>query len=144
VISATAPTIAGKTSLYIGRPGSPGLNSVLGRSLMLRLARQPGDTKLRFSFRAVAVSSPGFSGMVRVGSEGGSTGMIGYPPSVTGTTETISINSSGAMATPIGTMEMALPNDATDTVLVTVVPNNFDCGPPFPSSGILIDDLRLE
>ena len=48
------PAIAGNTSLYIGTSGAPGLDAPNGRSLTVRLARQAGDTKLRFSYRIVA------------------------------------------------------------------------------------------
>ena len=46
------PAISGNTSLYIGTPFAPALEGIGNRSsLMVRLARQAGDTKLRFSHR---------------------------------------------------------------------------------------------
>ena len=69
------PAIAGHTSLYIGTQGAPALDAPNGRSLAIRLARQAGDTKLRFSYRVVAPQSATLiSALVRVGSEGASPG----------------------------------------------------------------------
>ena len=58
------------------RKGAPGLDAPNGRSLTVRLARQAGDTKLRFSYRAGRATGDDACSrrLVRVGSEGASPG----------------------------------------------------------------------
>jgi len=141
------PTIAGSASLYVGQPGAPGLDASNGRSLLVKLARQPGDTRLRFSYRGVSVGTqPGFSGAIRVGSEGATPGPFESFPGVTGAPEmlTLTVAGSPVYASAVATKDLELPVDATDEVLVSIVPNDFTCGPTRISSGLLIDDLRLE
>jgi hypothetical protein len=141
------PAIAGNTSLYIGGTGAPALDSSNGRSLMVRLARQAGDTKLRFSYRVVStVAQAYFSGTLRVGSEGASPGTPVYSfGNAQAVSEMITVAGQTAYAGPISTQETPLPADATDQVLLVIAPNIFSCGPrPFANAGLLIDDLRLD
>ena len=141
------PPIAGSTSLYLGQPGAPGLDASNGRSLLVKLARQAGDTKLRFSYRSVSAGAqPSFSGAVRIGSEGAMPGPYGSFPGIAGTPETLTLTVSGqpVYASAVAAMELALPADVTDEVLVSIVPNDFSCSPARFTGGLLIDDLRLE
>ena len=141
------PAIAGNTSLYIGGKGAPGLDSSIGRSLTVRLAREPSDTKLRFSYRAVTVQAQGgFSGMLRVGSEGAASGSPVFNFASAVTSQTITVGGQTAYASPVAVVETALPSDAVDEVLLVIAPLNFGCGPALinNSGGLLIDDLRLE
>lgn len=142
------PAISGNTSLYLGAPGTPGLDLATGRSLMVHLARQAGDTMLRFSYRVISVqSTPAFSGMLRVGSEGASPGQAttSFPLTTTGIGK-LTIAGQIAYASDVATMTAALPADATDQVLVYLGPfGGLNCGPGFAAqAGLLIDDLRLE
>jgi hypothetical protein len=143
------PAIAGNTSLYIGNKGAPGLDSSSGRTLTVRLARQAGDTRLRFSYRLVAATAQmSYGGVARVGVEGGSPGPAGAASfgNAQGAREAISVAGKPAYAGPLSVLELELPADASDQVLFTVgsISSAF-CGPPrFDSGGLLIDDLRLE
>jgi hypothetical protein len=141
------PAIAGNTSLYIGTKGAPGLDAPNGRSLTVRLARQAGDTKLRFSYRLVAPrSTTSVSALVRVGSEGASPGdaiyVIGDGSNVT---EKLMVGGSPVFASLAAAMEVPLPADATGDVLFVIAPNTILCFPGgTPNTGILIDDIRVE
>jgi hypothetical protein len=141
------PAIAGNTSLYIGTKGAPALDAPNGRSLAVRLARQAGDTKLRFSYRVVAIQSANLiSAMVRVGSEGASPGDAVYGIGNMATpTEKLTVGGMPVFASVAAEMEVPLPADATDHVLFVIAPSNIFCFPGgSPSEGLLIDDLRLE
>ena len=141
------PAIAGNTSLYIGTSGAPGLDAPNGRSLTVRLARQAGDTKLRFSYRIVAPRSANLvSALVRVGSEGASPGDAMYGIGNMATpTEMLTVGGKLVFASVAAEMEVPLPADATDHVLFVIAPNNIFCFPGGSSSeGVLLDDLRLE
>jgi len=143
------PAIAGRTSLYIGGAGALGLDATNGRALMVRLARQAGDTKLRFSCRAVATAAQTpFYGTVRVGSEGGSVPSMGVAAlgDPAGATEMVDVGGRPAFLTPIASFEVALPADSADVVLVSITPVGSVCRFPGtnPGTGLLIDDLRLE
>ena len=115
---------------------------------MVRLARQAGDTRLRFSYRVVAArSQASYVGAARVGVEGGSLGTsaasLGNGEAVT---EAITVAGQPAYAGPLSVLELALPADATDQVLLIIgSATEIFCGlPRFGSGGLLIDDLRLE
>ena len=141
------PPIAGNTSLYVGNPGAPGLDTTTGRSLAVRLPRQAGDAKLRFSYRHVSTFAQlGFSGSVHVGSEGASPGTPTYAlGSGTAVTEMITIAGKPAYTSPAATAELTLPADAKDEVLVVIAGVSSFCGRGLiGAAGLLIDDLRLE
>ena len=141
------PAISGATSLYIGVKNAPALDTGASRSLMVRRARLPGDTVLRFSYRHVALSAPtSFPGTLRFGSEGASPAPVvdsfvpgADPP------QALTVAGQTLFASAVATMEATLPADATDDVLVLVAPTAFDCEPLVSQAvGMLIDDLRLE
>lgn len=139
--------ITGTTSLYVGAKDAPGVDSPTGRSLMVRLSRQPGDTRLRFSYRVAGprAETP-FAGRLRVGSEGAWSGLaLGASAEVAGTAEIIMLAGKEAYVSAVVTREVSLPADATDEVLVLIAPDIFPCSLPEGSpNGLLIDDLRLE
>jgi hypothetical protein len=141
------PAIAGDTSVYIGAKGAPGLDAPNGRSLLVRLARQGGDTKLRFSYRIVA-SQPTtlVSAMVRVGSEGASPGDAIYGiGDMSNRTEMLTVGGASVFASVAAMMEVPLPADATDSVLFTIAFNAVSCFPDgVQTGGILVDDVRVE
>jgi hypothetical protein len=140
------PAIAGNTSLYIGGKGAPGLDAASGRSLAVRLSRQAGDTKLRFSYRAVALQAQsGFLGALRVGSEGGAAGSPAYSFAAATASQMITVAGQTAYISAAAVVETPLPGDATDDVLLIITPTNFSCGPALlNNTGLLLDDLRLE
>jgi hypothetical protein len=141
------PAIAGNTSLYIGGKGAPALDAAGGRSLMVRLAKQAGDSKLRFSYRVVSLQSgASFYGALRVGSEGASPGPAVYSiGDATTPRETLTVAGQTVYASTAAVMEQPLPADATGEVLVVVAPSSSACFfGPVMNIGLLIDDLRLE
>jgi hypothetical protein len=141
------PAIAGNTSLYLGTKGAPGLDAPNGRSLMVRLARQAGDTKLRFSYRLVAPqATTSVSALVRVGSEGASPGDPTYAiGDMSNGTEKLTVGGSPVFASLAAVIELPLPADATDDVLFVIAPNTIFCFPGgTPNTGILVDDVRVE
>ncbi len=143
------PAIAGTTSLYIGGAGALGLDAANGRTLMVRLARQPGDTKLRFSARAVATAAQTpFWGVMWVGSEGASVPNVAATSlgDTAGATQMVDVGGRPAFLTPTTPIEVPLPADATDVVLVSIRPTGNDTCRPIvvAGTGLLIDDLRLE
>jgi hypothetical protein len=140
------PAISGNTSLYIGASGAPGLDSSNGRTFMARLQRQPGDTKLRFSYRVVAPQAEYvFPGSMWVGSEGASPGQPVSVISSASSVEGLTLAGQPAWATLTAELEANLPADATDTVLLVIEPNNLACSMvAVPRVGLLIDDVRLE
>lgn len=140
------PAIAGNITLYVGTKGAPALDSSTGRSLMVRLARQPGDTKLRFSYRSVGLQAQAyFVGTMTLGSEGATPGPLEWLGDVVGTAEMLTVAGQTVFVSPVGTKEAALPPDATDEVLFAILPATVSCFPGgSPNVGLLIDDLRLE
>ena len=142
------PAIAGNTSLYIGAANVPALDSPTGRSLMVRLSRRAGETKVRLSYRTVAgQASTGFSGWLRAGSEGATPGpfehWLGTAPG--STAEMLTVAGQTVYASPVASKEVMLPADVTDEVLVWITPSVSTCISFAPASaGLLIDDLRLE
>jgi hypothetical protein len=141
------PAIAGNTSLYLGTKGAPALDAPNGRSLALRLPRQAGDTKVRFSYRLVAVQPvTAVSAMVRVGSEGASPGDALYViGDMSSSTEKLIVGGMPVFASLAAVMEVPLPADARASVLFVIAPNGVFCFPGGTmSTGILIDDVRVE
>jgi hypothetical protein len=140
------PAIAGNTSLYLGTPAAPLIDSTTGRSLMVRLARQAGDTVLHFSFRVVGYQPQSvFIGGVIVGTEGGSPGMGQYSISSPGLGDTVVVGTTSVSLGQVGQMAVPLPNDAGDEVLVVFGGTAISaCGFQGINSGLLVDDLRLD
>jgi hypothetical protein len=142
------PVVSGNTSLYIGAPGTPGLDASNGRSLMVKLARQAGDTKVRFAYRVVAVTPPPliFFGTMRVGSEGGGLADPLFQIDDMGAgTETMTIAGKSTYVSLGATRDLPLPDDAAGEVLFVIAPSVVQCFPGGRSAmGLLIDDLRLE
>jgi hypothetical protein len=148
VTAAQMPPIAGNTSLYVGPPGAPGIVSTNGASLAVRLARQPGDTKLRFSYRVIAAASQGsFFGTLLVGSEGAPSGQTasGFAGMAPSAQEPVTVGGKAAYASAVTVMEQPLAADTTDSVLVLITPGSDVCrAGPLLNAGVLMDDLRLE
>jgi hypothetical protein len=146
VISAgPLPPIAGARSVYIGRQGAPSPGGIaVGTALRVRLAVQPGDTKLRFSYEIVSpFQGAGFAGAIDFGSVGRTPGRETLT-AATGAPTTWP-DGSVVFVTPVTSREIALPADVTDELVVAIETALAGCGGPVPApSGLLIDDLRIE
>jgi hypothetical protein len=173
VRSGPLPPLAGAASVYVGGAGAPALGAVApGATFMVRLARRPRDSELFFSFRQVEKDAAPFSffGRIQVGSVGRSVGTApsaGPPPTVSpaggaeisppGVTlgdvdgpfpEPTSVTTAmwGDAAVKVSaaaTLDVTLPRDVTDEVLVSITALGVGCGPTALGSGLLVDDLRL-
>jgi hypothetical protein len=135
------PTIGGAKSIYV--PVYNPVTTTLPLSLALRLPVSPGDTVVRFSYRAVNGNTPGVT--YTLGSEGRmSTTPAFLNELVTLTPATIA----GSQVTlgPLSTASFPLPPDVTNEVVFgRTVQAWFGCGQPPPTvGGIIIDDLRVE
>jgi hypothetical protein len=110
-------------------------------TLVVRVAVPPGATKLRLSYRvtsgAAMFVAPGAS--VVVGSVGKTPAAVQLPP--------VSVSATDAGSSEVKTTELVLPADAAGELVVQISivqrPSIF-CPPPFPASGMNIEDLRLE
>jgi len=139
------PPISGTRSVYFGGAGAPAPGGVtVGKVLRVRLAVQPGDTTVAFSYRLVGpYAGGGFSGTISVGSVGkapASETLANAPPGTatdwSGTT---------VYVTDVATHALALPPDVGDEVLLDIESFDDNCGRPMPAlGGMLLDDLRLE
>jgi hypothetical protein len=139
--------IAGGASVYLGNAGAPMPGGVPpGTTLLVRLARAPGTTKVTFTYREVmpgATTEFGYAGRVQVGSVGRAVATSGpLPQPKTGTTQTW--GAATVSVSDLGTMDLALPADATDEVVFAITATTFDCGPFLTGAGLLVDDLRVE
>jgi hypothetical protein len=139
--------ISGKQSLYIGGAKAPAIaGAKFGPSLNVRLAVQPGATKVRFSYRTIW-TGPSVTGPTL------DVGAVGHAPAATQTTG----GPANGTPTPwpdgqvvnvsaLQTQESALPADATGEVVVSINSLGFQCGffqlPQ--TTGLQIDDLHVE
>jgi hypothetical protein len=141
------PPITDTRSVYIGAQGAPAPGGIaVGAALRVRLLAQPGDTVLRFSYRIVSrVPGVPFGGNVALGSVGRSVAesrsIIPAPDSMQTMT---SADGSSVALSVVSTMEIALPADITDELVVAFETSSSGCGLPLPHAGLLIDDLRVE
>lgn len=141
------PAISGNTSLYIGGPGAPGLDTSNGRSLAVKLTRQAGDTKLRFSYRVIAAQAqPLFQGSIQVGAEGGPAGTPRYGiGDQQNAMEMLTVAGKPVYASVAAQNEVPLPDGPSGDVLLVIQGLTVNCFPGgIPATGLLIDDLRLE
>jgi hypothetical protein len=143
--SSLAP-IAGAASAYIetaGAPTPPG--ATFGSRLFVRLARQPSDTKLRFSYREVGSTLPlGFNGSVDVGSvDGPFAGTRTFAQTMTAT-QVMVVPGAFVSVSDTQLMEVALPDATANDLIVSIEGVTFSCGFGPPGTGLLIDDLRVE
>jgi hypothetical protein len=141
------PPITGTRSVYIGAQGAPAPGGIaVGVALRARLMVQPGDKVLRFSYRIIARSPGfGFSGGVTLGSVGHSVAEShSIPPAADSMQTTTLADGSVIVSTVIAPMEIALPVDITDDLVVAFETSRLSCGLPLPPIGLLIDDLRVE
>jgi len=148
-----APTITGARSLYIpSLPGAnpPGRGAV--KQLALRIALDPTDTVLRFSYRSVNPNSSSGAGAgaypyYLLGSEGGPFTSPSLGPD-SGPAVTSMIPGQGQVSLgPVMTAEFALPAGAAAAGELTLVRNVRECCsslPAPPIAGLIIDDLRGE
>jgi hypothetical protein len=140
------PPIGGTASAYIGTMGAPAPpGTSVGQGLHVRLARQTGGTKLRFSYRVVEFQvSFGFFGSVAVGSvDGPAARNSAFTQSMTLTQVMFSLGAFVSLS-DVEVMEVALPTSTADEFVVSIEGKTFICGARPPGAGLLIDDLRIE
>lgn len=138
--------LAGAQSVYLGRPDAPfATNLGAGPRLLVRLAVPAGATKVVYKARLVSHSSGGgFGGSLSVGSVGKSIASDNGLGPVT--TEGVTTFADGSMLvlSDVQTRTVTLPRDVTDEVVFEIAAYENGCGLAPPSSGLLIDDLRVE
>ena len=139
------PAIAGNTSVYVGAAGAPLLESSGPTTLTVRLARQPDQKQLHFSYRVLSTTMEmSFYGMVRAGSEGALATPTYVWLDAPGPAERLTVAGKPVFASPVVTTQLPLPADVTDEVVVSISGVSPSCTPPSPPTGLLFDDLRLE
>jgi hypothetical protein len=138
--------VAGSASAYIGPMGAPvPPGTTLTSGLLVRLARQPSDTKLRFSYREVGPLVPlSFDGSAELGSVDGSFASTRIFAPSTAVTQVMLVPGIFVSESDLQVMEVALPDSAATDLVVSInaVPLACTFGPNV--TGLLIDDLRLE
>lgn len=150
VIGASAPVapISGTQSLYLGGTNAPAIpGAKFGPRLNVRLAVQPGDTKVRFSYRTIS----SFTGAVVANVDVGS---VGHAPAATqtivsqpGTPPAPWVDGQVVTVSAAATQEIMLPPDVTREVVVSIGPASINCGgpsPPAPVTGLELDDFVVE
>ncbi len=145
IASALLP-LAGAQAVYVGRPDAPFAVKVgAGPRLLVRLAVPAGATKVVYKTRAIElVSGAGFGGSAWVGSVGKS--FVSADAIGPIMTEGVIVFSDGTMLvqSEVQSRTLTLPSDVTDEVVFEIAAYSTGCGLPRPSSGLLIDDLRVE
>jgi hypothetical protein len=141
--------LAGTTSLVLNTGVGGGFGFLpyeLGSSLVVRLAVAAGATVVRFDSELVAadeVTTASFEGTVAVGA-------VGQPiTSVQGVAATsftqVTLSQDGDVwESPVTTIELPLPAGAGNEVTFEIVGTTSVCGPPPPSTALIVDDLRVE
>jgi hypothetical protein len=138
--------LAGAQSVYLGRPDALFATKLgAGPRLLVRLAVPAGATKVVYKARLVAhASQAGFGGSLWLGSVGKSFASDSAFGPVT--LEGVTTFSDGSMLvlSEVQTHEVTLPSDVADEVVFEIAAYETGCGLSPPSSGLLIDDLRVE
>jgi hypothetical protein len=140
-----SPVIAGNKSLYVPPAFSNGLGTAA--QFTLGLAVKPGDTVIRFSYRAVAAStfSTGSAPVLGVASTGKPITWQRLTASNDPKTPFKMPDQTTVLLGPVNLAELPLPAGATDEVFLDRLGQSSGCGlPPPPLDGIIIDDLRVE
>ena len=143
------PPITGARSLYLGPVGVPAPSGVaVGAALHLRLAVQPGDTTLRFSYRVVSFQGRTFAGRDR--SDVGSGGPLDRERPIGATPPAMN----GVVAPTAGSSDRRRPDQGFSRCRPDVTGEGASSGSRprsahlRHSSGtprrLLIDDLRIE
>ena len=145
VADTSAPVITGARSLYIlaSSGGVPGTKPQQTQ-LALRLTVAPGDTVVRFAYRAVNPNS--FDGTYfAVATPGGRMTVMSVRSTATPTTSA-TIADQAVTLRPLAMAEIPLPADASSEVVIARIVRGTGCTgmPAPPVEGMLIDDLRVE
>jgi hypothetical protein len=136
------PIINGTRSLYIPPAVTPATLAT-ETQLALRLAAGPGKTVLRFAYRIVNPDAT-FSPYWVVGSVGGSIGGASLPAG-NGATTVATIGGTQVTLGPMATAAIDLPADATDEIILERIAPQSSCKAfPIATTGVIIDDLRVE
>jgi hypothetical protein len=143
---AGAPTIAGAKSLYLPIASSSGTYMRVSQ-LELRLALQPTDTVVAFSYRTVRpnASAPASAISFALGSVGGAVTLASVP--LTGDAGTMfrMPDQTTVYLGPVSTAEIPLPAGVTNELILDRLAFVGSCGLPAPPTiGLIIDDLRAE
>ena len=142
---AGAPTISGARSLYLAPVDSLGTGSTVTQ-FALRVPIAPGNTVVRFAYRAV---NPGDTSNIYyvVASVGGPIGTAVLPADVGSATTPATIDQTPVTLGPIQTATIGLPASTyVEVVLARTASQPTACGGPAPRPvpGIIIDDLRVD
>jgi hypothetical protein len=147
VDATTLPPIAGARSVLLPPSAWAGLPVATRGRITVRLAVEPGDTRVRLSVQPVSMSERFFSGngeFFRVASGGAITRLAREareePVTVSGRT------TPGGLGVWLGraaTVEIPLPPGTKDEVVFDASNENAFCSWPM-SDGYLLDDLRVE
>ncbi|HTA18418.1 MAG TPA: hypothetical protein VK989_03955 [Polyangia bacterium] len=141
--------IAGATSLLLNTGYGGGFGFLpydLGSSLAVRLAVPPGATKVSFDAQLIApdpVDSAAFVGAIRFGSVGGT---VSTQENVKGSgfvEETLPALGD-IYVSPVQTITLALPADATAEIAFEIVGEIDLCAEPPSPTVLVVDDLRVE
>jgi hypothetical protein len=141
--------IEGQTSLLLNTGFGGGFGFLpydLGPSLAVRLALSPGDTVVRFEAQLIApdpIDQASFVGDLRWGSEGGT---VGAAENVDGSGFTkVTLPALGDIyLTPVKTVSLPLPADATGTITFEIIGQTFTCDAPPSPTVLVLDNLRVE
>jgi hypothetical protein len=138
------PPISGTRSAYLAPTGGGAQGS---RRLTVRLAVAAGDKVVRFSLRPVfafqATAYP-YGSAIRVAAPGGGIVAATLPGAET---PTVRHDTGGGQDLWLGktvSLEVKLPADVKDEVVLDAAVGFIGCGLPAPVPGYLIDDLRVE
>lgn len=132
------PALSGTKSLYVYP------YPTLFGPVIFRLAVQPGDKVVRFSYRATSMYSGGFYfwGTVAIGSPGSPVASLTHLPF--GEPHTMLPSAVGGTSTlgPLSTAELPLPDPGAREVVLEIF--GTEVGGGESQTGLIIDDLRVE
>jgi hypothetical protein len=135
----TANAITGTKSLYFGFSGAPSLGGVApGGSLLVRLALQPSDRVVRFSYRIVGFDkeAAGPATFATIGSVGGQIVSQSIPYGGLYPLGDVYLG-------PVELLVVPLPADAAGEIVVGLA-TQFTCGSVAHPGAMLVDELRAE
>jgi hypothetical protein len=141
--------IAGATSLLLNTGYGGGFGFLpydLGSSLVVRLAVPPGATKVSFDAQLIApdpIDTAAFVGDVRFGSVGG-TVVVQEDVAGSGFVKETLPELGDIYVSPVQTIELALPPDATGEIAFEIVGEIDLCAQPPSPTVLVVDDLRVE
>jgi hypothetical protein len=148
-VSAPVAPISGKQSVYIGGMNAPAIpGATFGQSLDVRLAVQPGDTRVHFSYRTISTLTGAVAATVDVGSVGHAPGATQIIMAQATAEPVVWVDGRSVSVSGIVVQEISLPPDVTNEVVVSIrTPSSANCGFPGPTpppTGLELDDFVVE